>query len=223
MVSYTDPKPLIVERPVGLDYEIQRLQILLAQQLDWLTVSYGKAYRGSRKNASTGKTVYYPEVYAGGKEYRDVLPNDNVVAQSFFYPSGPYVNPQREPVPQTLGFTQACDLIVWANLEKVDPSKNYRFEHELLLDVVRVLNEDGQVRILRAFTANEDVFRGFGLDSVPEHTLRQPYCGFRVQLELNVPNVLCEAELIPGDALLLSGGGYLKLRGYGAVTPQQTG
>lgn len=192
MVSHTNPKPLIVERPVGLDYEIQRLQILLAQQLNWLTVSYGKAYRGSRKVGN--KTVYFPEVYAGQKEYRDVLPNDNVVAQSFFYPAGPAVNPEREPIPNTLGFTQACDLIVWANLQKVDPTKEYRFEHELLLDVVRVLNEDGQVRILRAFTANEDVFRGFGLDSVPEQALRQPYCGFRVQLELNVPNVLCEND-----------------------------
>jgi hypothetical protein len=47
-----------------------------------------------------------------------------------------------------------------------------------------VLNNDGQVRILQAFTTNEEIFRGFGLDSVPEHALRQPYCGFRVQLEI---------------------------------------
>lgn len=189
MISYTAPQPLLIDNPVGLDHEIQRLQLLLQEQLPWLAVSYGKAYRGSRK--VNNKTVYFPEVYAGQKEYRDVLPNDNVVSQSFFFPAGPAVNTAREPLPGTLGFTQACDLILWANLEKVGASKNYRFEHELLLDVVRVLNEDGQVRILRVFTANEDIFRGFGLDSVSESALRQPNCGFRVQLELNVPNVLC--------------------------------
>jgi hypothetical protein len=211
MVSYTQPTAPLLEEPVGLDAEIQRLQLLLLAELYWLQLSYGKAYRGSRKNGN--KTVYFPEVYHGVREYRDVLPNDNVQAQSFFYPTGPAVNANREPVPGTLGFKQSVDLIVWANLLKVDPSKNYRFEHELLLDVMRVLNEDGQARILRIFHANEDIFRGFSLELVPEKALRQPYCGFRIQLELERTNVLCEADLIPGDAIRTSDGGYIMTRG----------
>lgn len=214
MVSYTDPFAPTVEHPVGLDREIQRLQLLLLEQVPWLQLSYGKAYRGSRKLNGNGKLLYYPEVYAGGREYRDVLPNDNVQAQSFFYPTGPAVNAAREPLPGTLGLTQAVDLIVWANLERIDASATHRFEHELLLDVLRVLNEDGQVRVLRAFTTNEEIFRGFSLELVnAESALRQPNCGFRVQLELNVTNVLCEAEYVPSDGLRLVQGGYLRLSG----------
>lgn len=212
MVSHTAPQAPIIASPVGLDAEIQRLQLLLLAELYWLQVSYGRAYRGSRLGPNK-KTVYFPEVYDGSREYRDVLPNDNVQAQSFFYPAGPAVNPDREPIPGTLTLTQACDLIVWANLEQVDKTKTYRFDHELLRDVLRVLNADGQVRVLRAFTANEDIFRGFGLDAVPEQALRQPFCGFRIQLELHATNILCQAELVPPNALLLSGGGYMVLRG----------
>jgi hypothetical protein len=77
-----------------------------------------------------------------------------------------------------------------------------------------VLNEDDQVRILRAFTTNEEIFRSFSPELVnAESALRQPYAGFRVQLELNVANVLCEAEYVPSDVLQLANGGYLKLRG----------
>jgi hypothetical protein len=214
MVSYTDPFAPTIENPVGLDREIQRLQLLLLAQVPWLQLSYGKAYRGSRKQAGSGKLLYYPEVYAGGREYRDVLPNDNVQAQSFFYPTGPVVNAAREPIANTLGLTQAVDLICWANLERVHKGATHRIEHELLLDVLRVLNEDGQVRMLRVFTTNEEIFRGFSLELVDaEKALRQPFAGFRVQLELSVSNVLCEAEYAPSDALQLTKGGYLRLRG----------
>ncbi|MGI4736481.1 MAG: hypothetical protein ACRYG7_15000 [Janthinobacterium lividum] len=66
-----------------------------------------------------------------------------------------------------------------------------RIWYELLLDMVWVLNADGQARIVRVFTATEDIYRGFSLELVHGETaLRQPNAGFRVQLELSVPNVL---------------------------------
>ena len=192
MVSYTAPVAPLVENPQGLDAEIQRLQQLLGTELAWLSVSYGKAYRAARKDpANPKKSVYYPEVYAGKREYRDVLPNDNVVSQSFFHPTGPAVNNEREMLPGTLGLTQGVDLIFWANLERIAPDVAHRIEHELLLDVLRVLNQDGQLRVLRVFTTNEEIFRGFSLELVPETALRHPYAGFRLQLELSVLNVLC--------------------------------
>jgi hypothetical protein len=93
-------------------------------------------------------------------------------------------------------------------------SAAYCIEHELLLDVIRGLNKDGQVRMLRAFTTNEEIFRGFSLELVnAKSALHQPYSGFRVLLELNVPNVLYEVEFIPSDALQLTEGGYLHLSG----------
>jgi hypothetical protein len=193
MVSYATPQAPTLPHAVGLDKEIQRLQLLLASQLSWLQVSYGKAYRATRREAGNpkGKLLTYPEVYAGGREYRDVLPNDNVQAQSFFFPTGPATNPDRQPLLHTLSLAQPVDLLVWANLEKVDPTKHYRYEAELLTDVLRVLSADGQALVTRVFTTPEDVFRGFALELVPEKVLRAPYAGFRISLEVNALDVLC--------------------------------
>jgi len=193
MVSYTNPKAPTLPVATGFDAEIQRLQLLLAASLPWLAVSYGKAYRATRREggAAKGKLLTYPQVYDGQGEYRDVLANDNVQAQSFFLPTGPAVNTAREPLPGTLGFTMPVDFILWANLALVDPTKDYRYEAELLQDVARVLNADGQSLITRVFTAPEDVFRGFSAEVVPEKVLRAPYAAFRISLELNVQNVLC--------------------------------
>jgi hypothetical protein len=192
-VSITNPKAPTLPQATGFDAEIQRLQLLLASKLKWLAVSYGKAYRASRREGGTGKgkLLYYPQVYDGGRDYRDVLANDNVQAQSFFYPTGPAVNPAREWLPNSLGFTMPVDLIVWADLMKVDSTKEYRYEAELLQDVLRVLNADGAALVGRVFTAYEDVFRGFSLDVVPEKVLKAPYAGFRISLELALTDVLC--------------------------------
>jgi hypothetical protein len=192
-VSYVNPKAPTLPHATGLDAEIQRLQLLLADEVLWLAVSYGKAYRATRRagGAATGKLLPYPEVYDGQREYRDVLPNDNVQAQSFFFPTGPASNLVREPTPHSLGLAQPVDLIAWANLEKVDPTKNYRYEAELLADVLRVLVADGQALVTRVFTTPEDVFRGFAAELVPEKVLRAPYAGFRISLELTAQNVLC--------------------------------
>lgn len=192
-VSHVNPQAPTLPNAVGFDAEIQRLQLLLASRLPWLAVSYGKAYRASRREGGTpkGKLLYYPQVFDGGRDYRDVLPNDNVQAQSFFYPTGPAINLERAPVPGTLGFTLAVDLIVWANLERVDSTKPYRYEAELLQDMLKVLNADGAALVGRVFTAYEDVFRGFSVETVPEKVLKAPYAGFRISLELNLLNLLC--------------------------------
>jgi hypothetical protein len=193
MVSLTNPKAPTLPVATGFDAEIQRLQLLLAAKLPWLAVSYGKAYRASRREGGMpkGKLLYYPQVYDGQREYRDVLANDNVQAQSFFYPTGPAVNPARETVPKSLGFTLPVDLIVWADLVKVDSTKDYRYEAELLQDVLRVLNDDGAALVGRVFTAYEDVFRGFSPEVVPERVLKAPYAAFRIAMELALTDVLC--------------------------------
>lgn len=188
-VSYLDPQAPTLPNAIGLDAEIQRLQLRLKERLDWLQVSYGKAHRHSEKRGN--KTVTLPKVYDGAGEYRDVLPNDNVQAQSFFLAKDPLRNTERgEPIIGTLPLAQPVDLIVWGNLQRIDETKAYRFDAELQRDVLRVLNGAG-VLVLNVFTTPEEVFRGFSVELIPEQVLRHPYAGFRIQLELSVANVLC--------------------------------
>ncbi|GAA3940409.1 hypothetical protein [Hymenobacter algoricola] len=188
MVSYLNPQAPTLPNPIGLDKEIQRVQLLLAAKLPWLQVSYGRAYRSGRKDGT--KTIYYPEVYDGEREYRDVLPNDNVSAQSFFYPRDPASNPDSAPTPLGLALNQPVDLIFWVNLRALDPAKDYRFEAELLRDVLRVLSNNS-IAVQRVYTTAEEVFKGFSMDVVAEQVFRMPYAGFRIQCELSLQNVLC--------------------------------
>jgi hypothetical protein len=189
MVTYLNPTAPTLPNPVGLDRELQRLQLLLAERLGWLQVSYGKAHRHTEKRGS--KTVTLPKVYDGAGEYRDVLPNDNVAAQSFFLPRDPAsVIAAQEPMPGTLPLAQVVDYIFWGNLEKIEPGRADRFETELLHDVLKVLNGAG-VLVQRVYTTPEEVFRGFSVELVPDKVLRHPYVGFRVQLEVHLLNVLC--------------------------------
>ncbi|SNC62267.1 hypothetical protein SAMN06265337_0636 [Hymenobacter gelipurpurascens] len=188
-VSYLNPQAPAIPSPVGLDKELQRLQQQMAT-LPWLQVAYGRAVRAGR--TENNKTIYYPAVYDGKAEYRDVLPNDNITAHSFFYPTGPAVNPDAASLDMgTLQLTQGVDLIVHYHLPKVDPSKNYDFGPELQRDVLRVLDQ-AAVPVLRVYTATEEVYRGFSLESVKaQQALRWPFGCFRVQLEISMLNVLC--------------------------------
>lgn len=189
MVSYLNPQAPVVPNPIGLDLEISTLQEQLSE-LSWLEVAYGRAVRAGRTEGT--KIVHYPAVYDGKAEYRDVLPNDNITAHSFFYPSGPAVNPDSQSLDMgTLSLTQQVDLIVHYNLRRIDETKPHDYSPELQRDVLRVLDQ-AAVPVLRVYTAPEDVYRGFSLDSVKDQqALRWPYGCMRVQLEIFILNVLC--------------------------------
>ncbi|MCC3156435.1 hypothetical protein LJ737_04255 [Hymenobacter sp. 15J16-1T3B] len=189
MVSYSAPTAPTLPNPVGLDAKIQQVQLALAAGLPWLAVSYGKAYRGSRSVNS--KTVYFPEVYHAAGEYRDVLPNDNVQAQSFLYPKDPASNLADEPSPVSMRFTVSVDIVFWYNLERIDPAKTYRFDQELKREVLQVLSRLGGLLVRKTYDSADEVFRGFSLDTVAPQCLRQPYGGFRISCDFTLDNVLC--------------------------------
>lgn len=76
---------IIKNNPVGVDYNIQLLQVRLYNKTKALWglndnnyTSYGRAY----KNKTTDG--YIPEVFTGGKDYSEVFFNDKLAASSFF-------------------------------------------------------------------------------------------------------------------------------------------
>ncbi|MDF7810705.1 hypothetical protein [Hymenobacter sp. YC55] len=210
-VSYLTPDAPILPYAIGLDAEIQKLQLKLIERLNWLQVSYGKAYRHSEVRDS--KKVYLPKVYDGGGEYRDVLPNDNVVSQSFFLSKDPISVPGSEPAIGSVPLTQSLDYIFWGNLTLIDESKPYRFEAELLREVLEVFNSQG-VLVQRIYTTPEEVFRGFTVEMIKDKVLQHPYVGFRIQIDVNISNALCTVPP-PSDKenlLALRRGGFLRLR-----------
>jgi len=189
MVSYTAPVAALLPNPTGLDREIQTLQQHLVQRLPWLQLCYGRATRGAR--LEEGKTVYFPEVYDGAGEYRDVLPNDEVRSQAFFCPRDP-ATLLPGSLPGTADVRQTVDLIVWVNLQQVDAARPDRFELELKQQVLRALSlAPVGLQLQRTYDAPEQVYQSFSLSPVSTQCLRAPFAGFRIQLELTYTDSLC--------------------------------
>ena len=70
---------LLKENPVGIDKPIQRLQVALGDNIDWLDKNFGRCF----KTENTESRKYTPEIYIGDSEYIDTFPDD-LTSMCFF-------------------------------------------------------------------------------------------------------------------------------------------
>lgn len=176
---YSNPNVPLIENPINLDREIQSIQLTLAL-LPWLDKSFGRARTGKDDNKS------FPEVYKGGGEYHNCLPNDHLKSQSFIRVRNDSGRPLNYEATEgyTNKYTYPLDIIFWFNLQRIDPGKRYRFDEELKKEVTDVLKELTQLKLTRIYEAPEDVFQGYSFDFVNPNIFRYPYGGFRFECDL---------------------------------------
>ena len=122
----------------------------------------------------------YPEVYKndGSKVNFRVMP-DTERSLSFFIITGDMVE-----IDEGMNFAVPMALVVWMNLLKVDPTKQYDYTAEIIKDVYNVLDEYG------CYNFSVDVnnpFEGFTLleKNVAQNTMR-PYSAFRISFTKNI-------------------------------------
>lgn len=188
MTSQTLKNPSVstIPSPVGVDAAIQRLQVSLQNGLPWLEKSFGRAWTLPRTVLKEKRLE--PMVYQEGKEYYPVLPNDALKSYSFFRVTG-----AREAVDYaanmntggTYLFRDPVDLIVWFDMKKIDPAKDYIFKEELIQDTLKILNRDPNPEVQRVYDDKvNDIFEGYTL--YPEHRdlLMYPYGAFRIEMFL---------------------------------------
>jgi len=185
-MSYKNPTVPLITNPVNLDAAIQDVQVKLANGLSWLDASFGRAYTGSRKVEN--KDVFYPEVYQGKKEYLDVSPNDNLIAQSFFDLKDPQEF-ERMGLYQDGQFTSNISIIFWMNLDRVKKAGTYTYSHrfteELKAQILNVLKLHCPNFILnKIYEEADEVYRGYTMDHVKQQTLKHPFAGFRFEGQL---------------------------------------
>jgi hypothetical protein len=191
-MSYKVPNvPLIVD-PVGIDAEIQAIQLILASGLTWLEHSFGRAYTGAEMRDK--RKYYYPEVYQGSKEYLSVLPNDNFRSQSFFIVSDPEeVADYLHYTPNT-SFAFKVSIVFWYNLDQIKKYEGYIYQHrfteELKRDILGVLKGVSSFVPERMFETPEEIYKGYSLDHVKEQTLKHPFGGLRIDGTLNFDQCL---------------------------------
>lgn len=194
-MSYTSPvinSGALVKQ--GLDAPIEAVRFALSE-LTWISKSFGRAMTFREPDINTGKLKRTPKVYEESGEYINVLPNDSifssgVAASSFIRLSGPERYESYEPNTGSIKSAR-LSVIIWGDLKKIDPSKDYVFTEYLKAQIEAKIKDVHYVsEIIEWYDENiDDVFAGYDLDEEITRTeyLMYPYAGIRVDLTVNYP------------------------------------
>jgi len=142
----------IIPDPVGSDVVVNSLQSDLAA-ISWIEYSFGKSYR--MKEERNGDVYFIPKVYGSKKEYIRLDPNDKVTAFSFLKFQGETVN-EFEIRKYSSVNSIDLDVIVFANLDLIDNTKDYIFSENLKQDVKNVLKSNLYVTSINSYSEGLD-------------------------------------------------------------------
>lgn len=178
----------------GIDVPIEAIRVAISE-LTWMSKSFGRAMTFREINNATGKLARTPKVYEQSGEYINVLPNDSifssgVAASSFIRVVGPERYESYEPNSGSLK-TARLSVIIWGDLKKIDPSKDYIFTEYLKSQIEAKIKDVHFVsEIIEWYDENvEDVFNGYDFDEEITRTefLMYPYAGIRVDVNVTYP------------------------------------
>ena len=192
MMSSINPTIPVISNPIGIDKPIQEIQIALSAGLPWLKKSFGRAWMYSERDPS-GKVQKYPKCYCGGNDYLNVLPNDQLISQSFFSVRSPekVENFNREGGGNHK--TREVSIIFWGNLKKIDGSKSYIYTEELKKQVEMILIQHENIQSINAYYDEkaDDIFAPFTLNDVEGQYLVYPLTGFKFDVTIKYFDQLC--------------------------------
>lgn len=178
------PPPTVA---VEIDKAIYNLQMKLDMKLDWLTHSYGRAYRHMEKKE---KKLYFPEIYIGEKQYHRVTPDSEKKGMLFFVVGKEQDNDFETHQHNYL--TWDVGIIFWVNLELINAGvlSTEIFTQNLIKDVRHILTMQlGGIgfglKIKDVVRELNEIYKEFTL-SEDEEYLRAPYSGFRFNVSITL-------------------------------------
>lgn len=187
MTDYKNAIEPVIASPVHLDAEIEAVRSVLGAQISWLEKPFGRARLHVVKGEGADDERV-PKVYVGSRNYVSVMPNDTYTAYSFFrvVDSHNLIDEYNSNSNQYI-WEVPVDLIVWFNLKRIDPAKDYIFTDELKAELLTVLNTIPQVKnITRIWDEKvEDIFSGYTLKQNQRDMMLYPYGGLRFECSLS--------------------------------------
>lgn len=167
------------------DKPIQALQDALGE-LSWLNHIFGRSER--LVQVQDGRKVYTPNVYRGGNEYIQLLPDNTALGNYCFFVLD---EPQVVSLPMGLQnrLKAPFALVVWVDMRTVENNDARNTEYvkeELLKTIRRAWLRHGAVSVEKVYQRAENVFEGYSLDEVDNQFLMQPFAGLRITGELIV-------------------------------------
>lgn len=168
----------IIANAQTIDLAISCLQKNLANKLEWLDHSFGRAERLVK--IINGKKYYSPNVYVGGNEYRDVSPDSDLGNFSFFTIDDPQTVDWMPGIQSDL--SAPMSIIVWFDMRRVTGDDNNRNTEAVKNEILNALNMPlgyGSIKINKIYQRAENIYSGFTLDEVDNQFLMHPYAGFK--------------------------------------------
>lgn len=189
-MTYIHPQNTAIQT-IGIDKTITELQSALGQ-ISWLTKCFHRAYRHYELLGK--KTLTIPKTWEANNEWYNNLPNDNLAATAFFYPTGdeqveqfdPHVDPD---------FSQEIALIVWVNTDKLTGHTTGPSLAQEKADILAVLNNSDLVIGINSIVdkSAEDIFDPFSIDDVNNHYTMLPFAGFRINFTVKFDYIICQS------------------------------
>ena len=179
--------PAISTVDYGITSVMQRLQNALLYSvgppvtgLPWIERVYGLA---KRKTDKDGKT--FPIVENGQGGYTQMQFDDRFVGTCFFY--------QKDPETASDNFTgsresSTLSLIVFADLRKIDSSRKYHFEEQLIAEVKSIIiNAGASLSITNTYKEIDNVLNEFSGSARDIQNMLYPRTAFRIDMNVSYP------------------------------------
>jgi hypothetical protein len=171
-----------IANPELFDRVIADIQKGLADNLGWLTRSFGRAERLVK--IIGGKRYYTPNVYAGGNEYLPVSPDAKLGNFSFFVLDDPQTVDWLPNIQSD--WKTPFSVIFWFDMRTITNDANNRNIEKVKAEILHVLNggfwlRSGGITINRVYERAENIYKGFTLDEVDNQFLMHPYAGLRFE------------------------------------------
>jgi len=170
----------IIEKPVGIDEQIQYSQGVLFDNLKtkWKTESVNPdltldVFGRIRKNPIV--KGFYPEAYVGDGEYRDLYLNDEVNATICF------IEDDKDHTIDDLGqfYFAEGKFVFMVNLKKCYPTINHRADSESQLDAISQLKKNKMFTISGIQKGLPNIFKGFNIEKITTDDM-QPFHIFAI-------------------------------------------
>lgn len=187
MSTIINPTPSALPNAQGADAAVETLRLSLNTGVPWLTGrSFGRARAIPRIiDPIKGTKAIEPLVYTANKEYYPALPNDALTAFSFWQIMSPRTPFDYRDHSFPKNFSVPAALIVWGNLQKIYPAKDYIYTEELINQVVSILDRSNNIEVVRIFDEEiKRIYQGYDIDPTRLGLLMFPYFAFRIEVTL---------------------------------------
>lgn len=172
----------------GIEAQIQKLQIVLGDNIPWLQYSFGVVVPHQKE--VEGAIVTYPGGFVdNATDIIDLRPSDNYSAYSFWE----YIDPAEVITPEGaeysvkkyVDYEYNVSLIVWADVKRIDSGPYNEVKSKMRQDLINVF-ETGLIGTGVIFNVNQifdrladQIFLGYDLDNT-ENNIKWPFVGFRI-------------------------------------------